>query len=136
MHCIPCNLTFSTSRTPQIERVCEAIKSSLSSAQRSDVQTWELEIISCEHVVTLEQQPQTSVNLFKCGECDLSSNLWLCLQCGHVGCGRKQYGDAGLPGNSHGLEHFRETGHGVNAKLGSITADGHAGEYISSLSDY
>ena len=39
----------------------------------------------------------------RCSTCGASTNLWMCLVCGHVGCGR--YGAA------HALEHFRETGH-------------------------
>ena len=39
----------------------------------------------------------------RCQTCGAGANLWMCLVCGHVGCGR--YGAA------HALEHFRETGH-------------------------
>ena len=59
--------------------------------------------------------------------CDLKENLWLCLQCGNLGCGREQYGGAG--GNSHGLKHTELTSHAVAVKLGSITPDGTADIY-------
>lgn len=59
--------------------------------------------------------------------CDLKQNLWLCLQCGNLGCGRSQFGGTG--GNSHGLAHFDATSHAVAVKLGSITADGSADIY-------
>ena len=59
--------------------------------------------------------------------CDHKENLWLCLSCGHLGCGRAQYGGAG--GNSHGLAHGTQTRHPVAVKLGSITADGNADVY-------
>jgi len=59
-----------------------------------------------------------------CGECELRSNLWLCLTCGHLGCGRKNYDGSG--GNNHGLDHFKATGHGVNVKIGTITPEGKA----------
>lgn len=65
--------------------------------------------------------------LAHCGKCDLKENLWLCLTCGNLGCGRSQYG--GLGGNSHGLVHFEESHHPVSVKLGTITAEGTAGEY-------
>ena len=50
--------------------------------------------------------------------------MWLCLECGHLGCGRKHYDGSG--GNNHAVEHFQATGHAVNVKLGTITADGKA----------
>lgn len=59
--------------------------------------------------------------------CDLKENLWLCLQCGNLGCGRQQFG--GVGGNSHGLKHTELTSHAVAVKLGSITPDGTADIY-------
>ena len=59
--------------------------------------------------------------------CDLKENLWLCLQCGNLGCGRAQFG--GVGGNSHGLKHADLTSHPVAVKLGSITPEGTADVY-------
>lgn len=59
--------------------------------------------------------------------CDLKENLWLCLECGNLGCGRAQFG--GVGGNSHGLAHTETSGHAVAVKLGSITAEGSADIY-------
>lgn len=59
--------------------------------------------------------------------CDLKENLWLCLQCGNLGCGRSQFG--GVGGNGHGLKHTEETSHAVAVKLGSITPEGTADIY-------
>lgn len=56
--------------------------------------------------------------------CDLKENLWLCLQCGNIGCGRAQYGGSG--GNSHALAHSDMSSHGVAVKLRSITPEGSA----------
>ncbi|EFC38281.1 BRCA1 associated protein [Naegleria gruberi] len=39
----------------------------------------------------------------KCGECGCESNLWICLTCGVVGCGRYEKG--------HAMEHFLQTNH-------------------------
>lgn len=57
--------------------------------------------------------------------CGLTSNLWLCLVCGALGCGRQQFGGGG--GNGHALKHTSETGHAVAVKLGTIEPDGSAG---------
>ena len=59
--------------------------------------------------------------------CDLKENLWLCLECGNLGCGRSQFG--GIGGNSHGLKHTEKTSHAVAVKLGSITPEGTADIY-------
>ena len=86
----------------------------------------------CEHSLLLQQSPnpltpaESSHRLKQCNKCDLKANLWLCLQCGNVACGRKQFGGEDLPGNSHGLDHFSSTHHPIAVKLGSITADGKA----------
>ena len=66
-------------------------------------------------------------DLGHCSLCDLKENLWLCLQCGNLGCGRAQFG--GVGGNSHGLQHTTETSHAVAVKLGSITPEGTADVY-------
>lgn len=42
----------------------------------------------------------------KCQECDIKENLWICIECGHVGCGRKQ---KGMEGNGHAMMHFEAT---------------------------
>ncbi|KAI9681122.1 MAG: hypothetical protein M1817_002404 [Caeruleum heppii] len=59
--------------------------------------------------------------------CDLKENLWLCLQCGNLGCGRAQFG--GVGGNSHGLAHTESSHHSVAVKLGSLTPEGTADVY-------
>ena len=66
-------------------------------------------------------------DLGHCSSCDLKENLWLCLQCGNLGCGRAQFG--GVGGNSHGLAHADATSHAVAVKLGSITPEGTADVY-------
>ena len=64
----------------------------------------------------------------RCSKCDLKENLWLCLTCGALGCGRKLYGGVGGGGNGHALAHFEESSHPVCVKLGTITPEGNAGE--------
>jgi ubiquitin carboxyl-terminal hydrolase 5/13 len=60
--------------------------------------------------------------LSHCHSCDLSSNLWLCLICGNVGCGRKNYDGTG--GNNHAIDHSKSHGHPLVVKLGTITHEG------------
>lgn len=63
----------------------------------------------------------------------MKENLWLCLQCGNLGCGRAQFG--GVGGNSHGLAHFETSNHPVSVKLGSLTPEGTADIYCYSCND-
>lgn len=69
----------------------------------------------------LSDQP----GLAHCSSCDLKENLWLCLTCGSLGCGRQQFG--GVAGNGHGLAHYEASGHAISVKLGTITPEGDAG---------
>lgn len=110
--------------------VVEGVMNALSSAQQSEVKAWEQEMIACEHTMTLQQashQDLDKMNLATCSKCELNNNLWLCLVCGSLSCGRAQFGGGG--GNGHGLEHVDSTGHSLAVKLGSITPDGTADVY-------
>ncbi|ORX39093.1 hypothetical protein BD324DRAFT_618491 [Kockovaella imperatae] len=111
------------------------IMSALSSAQQSEVKAWEEEILACEHTLTLDQDMTQFPGYIatKCDHCDLTNNLWLCLICGHVNCGRQQFG--GVGGNGHALQHFAETGHSVGVKLGTITPEGMGDIYCYSCDD-
>ena len=117
------------SADPLVQSLSDGVLKSLSSARQSEVKSWEEEIVACEHTLTLEQlttEPIPASGLAHCSLCELKENLWLCLACGSLGCGRKQYG--GVPGgNGHGLNHFEETSHPVSVKLGTITPEGGAG---------
>lgn len=44
-----------------------------------------------------------------CTACGTGSDLWICLICGHVGCGRYR--------GSHAAEHWQESGHGYALEL-------------------
>ncbi|KAF9585467.1 hypothetical protein BGW38_002258 [Lunasporangiospora selenospora] len=112
-----------------IPRVVDAIMTSLSASRQSEIKAWEEEIVSCDHIRNLvqDQEKIVSAENAHCANCDLNENLWLCLVCGNLGCGRQQYGGAG--GNGHGLAHFEATGHGVACKLGTITPEGTADIY-------
>ena len=114
-------------------------------ARQAEVQAWEQDFTACEHTLYLEQGPAKQIesqgrpnecskalllmitDLGHCSMCDLKENLWLCLGCGNLGCGREQF--KGVGGNSHGLAHTTQTGHPVAVKLGSITPEGTADVY-------
>ena len=98
---------------------------------------WELELNTCAHTRELDQSLVTArINdkaMAHCAECDLKSNLWLCMHCGHLGCGRRYYDGSG--GNNHGVDHWTSAQHGVALKLGTITADGTASIHCYACDD-
>jgi ubiquitin carboxyl-terminal hydrolase 5/13 len=121
------------------------------------MKAWENQIIQCEHTITLAQSQnapklekkcksnqisnfknQISKNkshflaLAHCSDCELNANLWLCLTCGHLGCGRKNYDGTG--GNGHALVHADTTKHHVVCKLGTISPEGTAGNTFCEIS--
>ncbi|KAG6841633.1 hypothetical protein C0991_009058 [Blastosporella zonata] len=121
---------------PKIKSLIDNVMHSLSSARQSEVKAWEEEILPCEHTFTLFQDspgPIPPSGLAQCTLCDLRENLWLCLTCGSLGCGRQQFG--GVGGNGHGLKHFEVTGHPVSVKLGTITPEGGADVYCYVCND-
>lgn len=115
----------------KVGEVVEAVLKANTFAQQEEVKAWELEIDPCEHTgAFMVQEPGKVIpsdDLSQCSQCDLKENLWLCLTCGNLGCGRQQYG--GAPGNSHGKDHGKAHNHPVAVKLGSLTADGTADIY-------
>lgn len=92
--------------------------------------SWELDIKSCEHVsrfvnATSPRQLIRDIDLdneeMRCSQCDLDSNLWLCLHCGNIGCGREQ---VGIEGHGHALSHVSDhRDHSLAVKLGSLSQD-------------
>ena len=56
----------------------------------------------------------------RCEDCELSKNLWLCLECGQFHCGRQQWDMSEIQGNGHAIEHFKKTGHKLVVKLASL----------------
>ncbi|KAJ6597255.1 hypothetical protein DFH09DRAFT_1134077 [Mycena vulgaris] len=122
---------------PKIKSLVDETMHSLSSARQSEVKAWEEEFEACEHTLMLQQTAVGAIpasGLAHCTACELTSNLWLCLTCGSLGCGRAQYGVVG-GGNGHGLNHFEETGHPVSVKLGTITPEGGADIYCYQCND-
>ncbi|GJQ10629.1 hypothetical protein GpartN1_g2420.t1 [Galdieria partita] len=106
------------------EDIRQKIKEAETESKNTFTSSWQLQLEVCEHTAFLEQSEDCkkigAKSQTKCEHCDLTSNLWLCLVCGHVGCGRQNFDGSG--GNNHGLEHSTNTGHPVSVKLGSISA--------------
>lgn len=69
----------------------------------------------CRHVQTPELM-ENSV----CMECECTEALWICLICGHVGCGRYQGG--------HAASHYRATNHTYAMQLGTSSVWDYAGD--------
>lgn len=127
--CLECNTEIDAAH-PNVAPVVQGIMAANTFARQEEVKAWEQELTSCEHILMLQQQESRKIesgDLGHCFKCDLKENLWLCLECGNLGCGRSQFG--GVGGNSHALSHKDESGHGVAVKLGSITPEGTADVY-------
>ncbi|KAJ1554590.1 hypothetical protein HK096_002847, partial [Nowakowskiella sp. JEL0078] len=132
--CYACDsngLEIDFSFAPRIRDAVDGVIAAVSARKRSDIQNWEVgELTVCDHVTGLEQghvNPLEPQSISHCSECDLKENLWLCLTCGNLGCGRQQMG--GLAGNGHGLSHFLNSAHPISCKLGTITPEGTADIY-------
>ncbi|KAF4547194.1 Ubiquitin carboxyl-terminal hydrolase-like protein 3 [Elsinoe fawcettii] len=120
----------------QVDKVVQGVMKANTFARQEEVKAWEQEMVPCEHTLCLEQDPGRKIeggDLGHCSMCELKENLWLCLTCGNLGCGRAQFG--GVGGNSHGLAHTDTSGHPVAVKLGSLTADGAADVYCYSCNE-
>lgn len=107
-----------------VRKLATDILTANSASVTDDIKAWELEVFPCEHslTITTSTTPETKIDLSQCAMCDLKENLWICLTCGSLGCGREQFGSS-LKGNSHALSHYEITGHQVAVKLGSLSAD-------------
>lgn len=133
--CIPCKMELDRTYG-KLPSVIDSILLASSSKKQSEVKAWEEEITVCTHTENLAQCEPKKLEeqaLAHCSQCDLKENLWLCMVCGSLGCGRQQYG--GIGGNGHALDHFSQTGHAVACKLGTITPEGNADIFCYSCND-
>lgn len=129
--CFQCN-TSDIAQEGTVGEVVQSVLKANTFAQQEEVKAWQLELQPCDHTFFLHQEESRQIasgDLGHCNKCDLKENLWLCLTCGNLGCGRKQYGGVGPAGNGHQLEHANETQHPIAVKLGSLTAEGSADIY-------
>jgi ubiquitin carboxyl-terminal hydrolase 5/13 len=134
--CYECGVDEVDASSGRLPQVVEGVLKANTFARQEEVKAWEQESTACEHTLCLEQGPARQIDsqgLGQCSACPLKENLWLCLTCGNLGCGRAQYG--GVGGNGHGVAHTKETLHPVAVKLGSLTADGTADIYCYSCDE-
>ncbi len=126
-HCYACQKDLD-STNPLLAPLIASIIASHSAIEASKIDEWEHEYKPCKHTLGLVQlkdiKPLGPAELSHCHDCSLSSNMWFCLTCGHLGCGRKGYEGSG--GNNHAIDHNKNTGHPVVVKMGTITPDGKA----------
>ncbi|KAI8819941.1 uncharacterized protein EV422DRAFT_532891 [Fimicolochytrium jonesii] len=125
--CLKCGGVEIERSVGKLPAVIDSVVTAMSAKRQSEVKAWQEEIVACRHTEGLVQDAGRKLeasNLAHCTSCPLPTNLWLCLTCGNLGCGRQQVG--GLGGNSHGLAHHDATRHPVAVKLGTITPEGGA----------
>ena len=134
--CYECGVDDVARAEGKVGEVVEGVLKANTFARQEEVKAWEQELTACEHTLCLQQEDARRIDaqgLGQCSQCELKENLWLCLTCGNLGCGRAQYG--GVGGNGHGVAHTKETLHPVAVKLGSLTADGTADIYCYSCDE-
>ena len=134
--CYECGVDNVDKNSGKVAAAVDGVLKANTFARQEEVKAWEQEYTACEHTLHLQQDAPREIksgDLGHCSRCELKENLWLCLQCGNLGCGRAQYG--GVGGNGHALAHTNETKHPVAVKLGSITADGTADVYCYSCDE-
>ena len=127
LKCLKCNKSLEYEKDEKIKDLITSILNASSENEKEDIKAWELTILPCEHTLTLQQSQGIKIaekSIAKCNDCNLSSNLWLCLTCGNLSCGRKETG-----GNQHAIEHYKKTNHPLVVKTGTITPDGEASLY-------
>ena len=136
LHCFECGTEGLDKDRPEVKSTVEGVLKANTFAKQEEVKAWELELQPCEHTLCLEQATAREIpsgDLGQCSECELKENLWLCLTCGKLSCGRQQHG--GVGGNGHGVAHTKSAGHPVAVKLGSISAEGSADIYCYACDD-
>ncbi|ODV96661.1 hypothetical protein PACTADRAFT_48487 [Pachysolen tannophilus NRRL Y-2460] len=124
LFCIKCDQFFpidANELASSLFLTIEAVIKATSSSKKDEIKSWEQEIVPCRHAFDIKQLKNENLNLHQCSFCDLKENLWLCLHCGSIGCGRQQFG--GIPGNSHALNHYQTANHPIAVKLGSLSSD-------------
>lgn len=128
--CYSCDGNNVDKTNGNLPAVIDGVMNAMTFSKKEEVKAWEQEFVPCEHTLCLVQQEienPESKDSSQCSACDLKENLWICLECGNVSCGRSQFG--GSKGNSHALAHAESASHAAAVKLGSITAEGSADIY-------
>ncbi|KAJ2743977.1 ubiquitin C-terminal hydrolase Ubp14 [Coemansia sp. BCRC 34301] len=138
VRCWGCSGARVESGLENIEPTVTAVMHAVEASKGHEIKAWAEEVTACHHFAAdlKGQSPREEFSLdslHQCTACEKRENLWLCLTCGNVGCGRRQYDGSG--GNNHGIAHYEETGHCVSVKLGTITPEGTADAYCYSCDD-
>jgi ubiquitin carboxyl-terminal hydrolase 5/13 len=116
----------------KIQMAVDAILAASSVERKQDLQAWEGDVLTnTPHANNLPQigDKKIPASGWKCHSCDLTENLWLCLSCGEISCGRKFFDGSG--GNNHGVTHYQQTGHPLVVKLGTIENAGEKADVYS-----
>jgi len=122
VRCLVCKKVLEYEKDEDIASLVASILNTASESERQKKNDWEDNILPCEHTLTLQQNEGIKIEEnYKCSNCDLKSNLWLCLTCGNISCGRKDTG-----GNEHAIEHYKNTNHPLVVKIGTISPDSQA----------
>lgn len=89
--------------------------------------------VECKHIFASSNIKKTvKKDTASCSSCENKDNLWICLECGNIGCGRKQPGSTG---NGHALDHFNKFGH-CNSVLLSSIEDNNGDAYCYKCEDF
>eukprot|EP01125_Pyxidicula_operculata_P012178 TRINITY_DN3996_c0_g1_i1.p1 TRINITY_DN3996_c0_g1~~TRINITY_DN3996_c0_g1_i1.p1 ORF type:complete len:804 (-),score=233.06 TRINITY_DN3996_c0_g1_i1:27-2411(-) len=120
------------SSIPQkVQDVIDAVIACDSAEKKEEVKSWTAdgslkESKYARELVQLENGKKLPLEGWRCDDCggDASTNLWLNLTDGHIGCGRKNWDGSG--GEGHALAHYDKTRFPLVVKLGTITAEGKA----------
>lgn len=113
-YCHECQQQQPTSEDLVVKYIKESVE-----ASKLEHSSWSEVKKECEHIKGLQQaNPQAILNLKSCSQCDLEGNLWLCLSCGELGCGRRQIDGSG--GNGHASNHYSTSRHPCSVKLGTL----------------
>ncbi|KAL0238681.1 hypothetical protein PCE1_004373 [Barthelona sp. PCE] len=113
--------TFEEIEGAEGQAIINTVESCNSFINGQKVDEWKMQKKQCGHLSPLDGMAAAETNNVECCShpgCDQTTNLWVCLDCGHIGCGRRQ-GD-GSGGNEHAIEHSRTTGHQVVLNAGTL----------------
>eukprot|EP01127_Copromyxa_protea_P001634 TRINITY_DN11594_c0_g1_i1.p1 TRINITY_DN11594_c0_g1~~TRINITY_DN11594_c0_g1_i1.p1 ORF type:complete len:802 (-),score=245.62 TRINITY_DN11594_c0_g1_i1:36-2441(-) len=115
----------------KVQQAVDGIIKIDSAEKKQEIQQWvddtgakESEV--AKNLVQLDNGKKLPATGWTCDECggDATTNLWLNLTDGHVGCGRQNWDGSG--GKGHALDHYKATGYPLVVKLGTITGEGKA----------
>jgi len=81
VRCLDCNKELEKTH-PKVASMIDSVLMANSAHMSDALEGWEEEIKSCCHIENLDQSQAQKIatkNLAHCSQCDLKSNLWLCM---------------------------------------------------------